>query len=73
MCLCVVHVQVRKDNRVDEKQSYREMILSEGDSVIGEEAIDGVESPDQHISPSSSAGAEKVSKAKGSIGWQVMP
>ena len=64
---------MRKDNRVDEKQGYGEMILSESDSVSFEEETDGVESPHMHSSPSSSAGAEKVSKVKASMGWQVMP
>ena len=64
---------MRKDNRVDEKQSYGEMILSEGDSVSFEEQIDGIESPHTECSPSSFAGTEKVNKAKTSIGGQGMP
>ena len=64
MILLVYVLQVRKDNRVDEKQGYGEMILSEGDSVSFEEETDGVKSPHMHSSPCSSTGAEKVSKAK---------
>ena len=55
---------MRKDDRVDEKQGYGEMILSEGNSVSFEEETDGVKSPHMHSSPSSSSGAEKVSKAR---------
>ena len=58
---------------MDEKQGYGEMIGSEGDSVSFEEETDAVKSPHMHSSPGSSAGAEKVSKVKASMGWQVMP